>query len=297
MKTLSSQMEASRAERPRSPAIWMAMFGLLFTCLAALPFLAPKLSPEARAPQAQPPRIEAPAQDVNRQPVRRLKWRVVRTIPHDRQAFLQGLLWDQGGFYESTGLEGESTLRRLSYPSGRVEVKRNLPQDVFGEGLVAWKDRLIQITWKSNKAFVWDKKSLLPRREFSYEGEGWGITSSGKQLIMSNGSSMLTFRDPESFTVQRTVQVTLEGRPVPRLNELEYIGGLVWANVWQTNLIVCIHPRTGQVRAVLDLSDILPASQRTGQEDVLNGIAHDPQTGRIWVSGKLWPSIFEIAVS
>ena len=224
-------------------------------------------------------------------------WRVVRTIPHDRDAFLQGLLWEDGGFYESTGIEGQSTLRRLEYPSGKVLKKQQLPDNVFGEGLVAWQDQLIQITWQSQVAYVWDKTTFAQKNQFNYEGEGWGITDDGKSLIMSDGSAKLTFRDPATFAVQRTLEVTLNGHPQTNLNELEWIDGQVWANIWQTDIIARIDPQSGRIVSFLDLSGLLPVSARNGHEDVLNGIAYDPATKRIWISGKRWPSIFEIKVS
>ena len=248
---------------------------------------APSLqAPPQVAPTAQPERASAP---------RKLSWRVVKTIAHDRGAFLQGLLWDSGGFYESTGLEGRSSLRRLA-ADGRVLRNIPLPPQVFGEGLTAWKDSLIQISWKDGRAWKWDKATLASRGEWRYEGEGWGITSDGRELIMSNGSDTLAFRDPNTFQMRRSVRVTANGRPVRDLNELEFIGGRVWANVWQTDTIVLIDPKSGMVSAYLDLSGILPASVRNGTEDVLNGIAYDPATKRIWVSGKQWPRIFQIEV-
>ncbi len=224
-------------------------------------------------------------------------WRVVKTIPHDRNAFLQGLLWEDGGFYESTGIEGESSLRRLEYPSGKVLKQKELPADVFGEGLVAWKDKLIQITWQSQRAYVWDKNSFELKNQFDYQGEGWGITQDGKSLIMSDGSDKITFRDPETFTVQHIVPVTINGQPQANLNELEWINGEIWANIWQTDIIARIDPQSGHITSFLDLSNLLPASARNGHEDVLNGIAYDPKTKRIWISGKRWPSIFEITVA
>ena len=228
--------------------------------------------------------------------VARDRWRVVRTIPHDRDAFLQGLLWEDGGFYESTGIEGQSTLRRLEYPSGKVLKKQELPGNVFGEGLVAWKDELIQITWQSQIAYVWDKNNFQAKNQFNYQGEGWGITTDGKSLIMSDGSDKLAFRDPETFAVQHTISVTINGQPQANLNELEWIDGQIWANIWQSDIIARIDPQSGHVVSFLDLSGLLPASARDGHEDVLNGIAYDPATKRIWISGKRWPSIFEIKV-
>jgi glutamine cyclotransferase len=265
--------------------------GVVFERQQPLPS-APQSSPSTlQSPQAQQVQVAAPSAIS----ARKLSWRVLGSVAHDRSAFLQGLLWDDGGFYESTGLEGRSSLRRLA-ADGRVLKKVALPPDVFGEGLTLWRDTLIQISWQDGRAWKWDKRTLSPRGEWRYNGEGWGITSDGSQLIMSDGSDSLFFRDPGTFRVRRSVRVTLNGRPLRNLNELEYINGRVWANVWQTDQIVLIDPRTGVVTAYLDLANILPPSQRAGGEDVLNGIAYDARTRRIWVSGKLWPRIFSIQV-
>jgi glutamine cyclotransferase len=227
---------------------------------------------------------------------RRLDYEVVNSYPHDPAAFLQGLLWYQGGFYESTGLYGQSTLRRVEFPSGKILKSISLPAELFGEGLALVGDRLVQLTWKSKRGFVYDRDSFALLREFQYDSEGWGITCDGKYLIMSDGSSKLTYLDPNSFAAVRTLSVTMDGRPIDRLNELEFIEGEIWSNVWQTNLVLRIDPGTGKVASFLNLSGILPASMRTGAEDVLNGIAYDAQRKRIFVSGKLWPRIFEIRV-
>jgi len=227
---------------------------------------------------------------------RQLDYEVANSYPHDPAAFLQGLLWYQGGFYESTGLYGQSTLRRIEFPSGKILKSINLPAELFGEGLALAGNRLVQLEWKSKRGFVYDRDSFALLREFRYDSEGWGITYDGKYLIMSDGSSKLTYLDANSFAAVRTLGVTMNGRPIDRLNELEFIEGEIWSNVWQTDLVLRIDPGTGKVTSFLNLNAILPASLRTGTEDVLNGIAYDAQQKRIFVSGKLWPRIFEIRV-
>lgn len=227
---------------------------------------------------------------------RQLSYEVVGSYPHDPAAFLQGLVWHDGGFYESTGLEGRSTLRRVEFPSGKVVQSVSLSPDLFGEGLALVANRLIQLTYTSHRGFVYDRGTFRLLREFSYETEGWGLAYDGKNLIMSDGSAMLTFLDPETFQPVRKLAVVMNGQPVASLNELEFVEGEVWANVWRTDLIVCIDPDSGQVGSFLKLAGILPAGARTGNEDVLNGIAYDAQTKRIFVSGKLWSKLIEIRV-
>jgi glutamine cyclotransferase len=208
-----------------------------------------------------------------------------------------GLLWHDGGFYESTGLEGHSTLRRVEFPSGRVLQKTAVPSPLFAEGLALVGERLVQLTWKSRRGLVYDRKTLKPISYFQYETEGWGLTFDGKNLIMSDGSDTLFYLDKDTYQPVRRLRVTLDGQPVDKLNELEWIEGEVWANVWQTDLVMRIDPTTGRVRSIVDLSGLLPLSQRSGQEDVLNGIAYDPEKKRIFVTGKLWPRLFEIQVN
>jgi glutaminyl-peptide cyclotransferase len=223
-------------------------------------------------------------------------YEVVGSYPHDPQAFLQGLLWHDGGFYESTGQYGQSSLRRVTFPSGEVVQQIALADQYFGEGLALVGDRLIQLTWKSRRGFVYDRLTFGVLGEFGYETEGWGLTYDGTSLIMSDGSDVLTFLDPATYQAVRALSVTLDGRPLRALNELEWIEGEIWANVWQTDLIVRIDPATGRVTGTLDLTGLLPPDQRTGREDVLNGIAYDPTGRRIFVGGKLWPLLFEIRV-
>jgi glutaminyl-peptide cyclotransferase len=238
-----------------------------------------------------------PAADSGRESgARQLDYEVVASYPHDPTAFLQGWLWSEGGFYESTGLNGQSTLRRVEFPSGKILKSISLPPEFFGEGLALVDNRLVQLTWTSKRGFVYDRDSFALVREFRFETEGWGLTYDGKHLVMSDGSSDLTYLDPNTFAPVRKLSVTMNGRPIDNLNELEFIEGEIWSNVWQTDLILRIDPNTGKVNSFLNLRGILPASMRTGYEDVLNGIAYDAGQKRIFASGKSWPRIFEIRV-
>lgn len=241
--------------------------------------------------QGQP---QAEAQGRQIPPALLTPYEVVASFPHDPGAFLQGLVWHDNGFYESTGLNGESTLRRVAFPSGEVLQRVDVPSEYFAEGLTMVGDRLIQLTWKSKKAFVYDRESFGLLGDFPYDTEGWGLTYDGTSLIMSDGSDTLFFLDPDTYEQTRTVRVTLDGRTVPRLNELEFLHGEVWANVWQTDLIVRIDPASGQVVGVLDLTGLLPSGERREDTDVLNGIAYDAETDRTFVSGKRWPLLYEL---
>jgi glutaminyl-peptide cyclotransferase len=227
---------------------------------------------------------------------RRLEYEVVNFYPHDPNAFLQGLVWHEGSLYESTGLYGHSTLRRVELATGKVLKSISLPSNLFGEGLAIVDKRLIQLTWTSKVGMVYDLDSFKLLRRFTYQTEGWGLTYDGKSLIMSDGSSNLTYFNPVTFSPARKLAVTMNGQSVDNLNELEFIDDTIWANVWQTDMIVCIDPVTGRVKSYLNLKGILPDNLRTGKEDVLNGIAYDAQQKRIFISGKLWPYIFEIRV-
>jgi glutamine cyclotransferase len=225
---------------------------------------------------------------------RQVSYEVVNSYAHDSTSFTQGLLWHDGGFYESTGQYGQSKLRRLEFPSGKVLKEISLTPELFGEGLALVDRRLIQLTWKSHRGFVYDLNTFQPLREFSYDTEGWGLTYDGENLILSDGSSDLFYLDPQTFKPVRKLAVRMNGQPIRELNELEFIDGEIWANVWQTDLIVRLDPSTGRVASFLNLKGILAPSDRTGGENVLNGIAYDGDKKRIFVTGKLWPRIFEI---
>jgi glutamine cyclotransferase len=219
---------------------------------------------------------------------------VVHVFPHDPEAYTQGLFYLNGVMYESTGLNGQSSIRKVRLETGEVLQKRDIPEQYFGEGIINWKDRLLEITWKSEVGFIYDLNSFAPKGQFMYPGEGWGLTQDGKRIIMSDGSAELRFWDPETLRETGRVTVTDDGRPVDQLNELEWIKGEVFANVYQTNRIARIDPGTGKITGWIDLTGILPPADRFRQVDVLNGIAYDARTDRLFVTGKLWPKLFEI---
>jgi glutamine cyclotransferase len=223
-------------------------------------------------------------------------WRhtVVRAYPHDPDAFTQGLVYRDGVLYESTGLNGRSTLRRVALETGKVLQRISVDRQYFAEGLAAWGPNLIQLTWNTNVGFVYDRASLRLLRTWTYAGEGWGLADDGRQLVMSDGSSTLRFLSPDTFAVTRRVSVVDGATPVDRLNELEVIDGLVYANVWTTSRIAIVQPADGRVAAWLDLSSLAP--QRASADAVLNGVAYDAGSRRLFVTGKLWPQLFEIRV-
>ena len=223
---------------------------------------------------------------------------VVHAYPHDPHAFTQGLIYVDGHLYESTGLNGRSSLRLVDLTTGNVLQKHDLPAEYFGEGLTDWSSTLIQLTWTSHKALVYDRFSFALERTFDYEGEGWGLTHDATQLIMSDGSSSLRFLDPKTFRVIRHLKVVdAHGHPVENLNELEYIHCEIYANVWQTDDIVRISPRTGKVLGRVDLGGIIDKRELGEHGAVLNGIAYDPAGNRLFVTGKLWPKLFEIKLT
>jgi glutamine cyclotransferase len=224
-------------------------------------------------------------------------YQVVRTYPHDPNAFTQGLIYVDGHLYESTGLNGRSSLRLLDLATGNVLQKHDLAHEFFGEGLTDWGSTLIQLTWTSHKAFVYDRFSFSLQRTISFDGEGWGLTHDETVLILSDGTSTLRLLDPKSLGVTRRLRVTDQsGRAVENLNELEYVRGEIYANVWQTNQIIRISPRTGKVLGRIDLTGIIDKRELHGEGAVLNGIAYDAAGDRLFVTGKLWPKLFEIKV-
>lgn len=221
-------------------------------------------------------------------------YQVLDKFPHDRTAYTQGLLVHNGVFYESTGLYGQSSLRKVEIDTGRVLQRYDLPRQYFGEGLALLNGVLIQLTWKAGKAFFYDSDSFELLRTVDYKGQGWGLTHDGKRLIMSDGSDKLTFRDPRSFAIRNTIRVRENGNPVRHLNELEYIDGVIWANVYQTDDIVLIDPKTGEVSQRLDFAGLVKPEDRYGGEDVLNGIAYDADREAYYVTGKRYSFTYEI---
>jgi glutamine cyclotransferase len=222
---------------------------------------------------------------------------VVNTFPHDRGAFTEGLVFWHGHLYESTGLNGHSDLREVDLTTGNVLRQVSLASEFFGEGLALLGDKAYQLTWQNHTAFRYNLADFKLEKTFSYDGEGWGLTTDGTSLIMSDGTSQIRFLDPATFTVQRTINVLLNGVPVKELNELEYIQGEIFANIWQTNYIVRIDPQTGLVLGVIDCTGLLSPADRAPDTDVLNGIAYDAEHDRIFVTGKKWPKIFEIKLT
>lgn len=219
---------------------------------------------------------------------------VVHIWPHDSSAFTQGLVFHQGAFYESTGLNGASSLRKVELQTGKVLEKVDVPSQYFAEGLAIFGGRLFQLTWQAHKGFIYDLASFRLQGEFPYSGEGWGLTSDDRSLILSDGSHQIRFLDPADFKMQRVISVYNQDQPLRELNELEYIKGEIYANIWHSDLIVRIDPRSGKILGWIDLTGLLPPSERRDDEAVLNGIAYDAAGDRLFVTGKRWPKIFEI---
>ena len=221
-------------------------------------------------------------------------YEVVKSYPHDKGAFTQGLVFYQGALYESTGINGSSSLRRVELETGKVLKKIEVPTQFFAEGLALFNGRLYQLTWQTQRGFVYDLNSFDKLREFSYAGEGWGLTRDANSLIMSDGSSRIRFLDPETFEVRSLITVQDNGRDVLQINELEYVKGEIYANVWMTDRIARIDPQSGKVKAWIDLSGLLQQEARQDPMAVLNGIAYDESSDRLFVTGKYWPKLFEI---
>ena len=221
---------------------------------------------------------------------------VVHTYPHDNTAYTQGLFYLNGFLYEGTGLNNQSSIRKVKLETGEVLEKRDVPGQYFGEGIVNWKDRLIELTWLAQEGFIYDLATFEPRSNYHYPGHGWGLTQDGKRIIMSDGTAQLRFWDPETLAELGRVTVTADGQPVKDLNELEWVKGEIYANVYQTDRIARIDPKSGHVVGWIDCAGLLSPSDPIGAGDgaVLNGIAYDAATGRLFVTGKLWPKLFEI---
>lgn len=217
--------------------------------------------------------------------------------PHDVGAFTEGLIYVGGELYESTGMEGRSEIRRVRLTDGAILQSKAIEPDLFGEGVVNWGDELISLTWRDGIGFRWDRRTLTRKGSFSYLGEGWSLTQDGKRLIMSDGTPWLRFLDPMTLKETGRVKVTAEGRPVRNLNELEWVKGEVLANIWLTNRIARIDPATGRVKGWIDLSSLPEISMGLGPDAVPNGIAYDHDKGRLFVTGKNWPHLYEIGLT
>ncbi len=234
---------------------------------------------------------------VAQNPPQFIDYQLIKSYPHDTHAYTQGLLFHDGSLYESTGIEGQSTLREVELETGRVLRARSLPSHYFGEGLELVGDTLYQLTWQNGRALLYGVEDFKPIREFTYGGEGWGLASDDTLLYMSNGTERIQVLDPKTFTTLRTIEVYSNEGSVPYINEMEWIDGAIWANVYTTNQLIRIDPATGAVTGVVDLSKLLPLLEWTPQQDVLNGIAYNPENEHLYVTGKNWNLLFEIKLT
>jgi glutaminyl-peptide cyclotransferase len=222
-------------------------------------------------------------------------YRIVHAYPHDTDAYTEGLFYQDGYLYESTGKVGASTVRKVALETGEVVQRHDVPAPYFGEGIISWKHQLIQLTWRAQTGFVYDLASFKLQRTFAYPGEGWALTRNDKHIYMSDGSSVLRVLDPDTLATIGSLMVTADGVPVTNLNELEWVHGEIYANIWLSNRIARIDPANGQVIGWIDLSGLLDISKLPDPaNDVLNGIAWDAEHDRLFVTGKCWPTLFEI---
>jgi glutamine cyclotransferase len=228
---------------------------------------------------------------------KRYGYKVVHSYPHDIEAFTQGLVYDKGVLYEGTGQKTGSSLREVELQSGRVIRQHNLDASLFGEGIALYRDRIYEVTWENKVGFIYDKATFNVINKIYYSTQGWGLTTINDNIVMSDGSNVLAFYEPDMFTIVSRIEVYDNEKKVDSLNELEYINGEIWANIWMSDLIARIDPASGKVLAYVDLKGLLPESDRTPETDVLNGIAYDPDGRRIFVTGKKWPKLFEIRLT
>jgi glutamine cyclotransferase len=264
---------------------------LVFGCDAARDSNVPSSShPNSESPSANSRVAPEPSPDK----AQAYGYEVENVYPHDRAAFTQGLIFKDGILWESTGQFGASSLRKVDLKTGRVLKLIPVPREFFAEGMTVFHDKVYQLTWQSQKGFIYKPDDFTKTGEFQYTGEGWGLTHDKDSLIMSDGTNQIRFLDPETFAVRRTISVFENGQPLRELNELEYVKGEIYANVWQTDRIVRIDPRDGRLTGTVDLTGLLPVADQDAETDVLNGIAYDEATDRLFVTGKLWSKLFEI---
>ena len=263
---------------------------VLFIVLLVAAVLASVLACSAPSTAGQ---AENGAQATDAVPV--YSYQVVNTWPHDAEAYTQGLVYHDGLLFESTGLRGESSLRRVELKTGKVKKKVDVPRQYFAEGITIFRDKIFQLTWQSQKGFVYDLKKFKQEGEFTYEGEGWGLTHDDHSLILSDGTNRIRFLDPASFQVQRTISVFDQGQPLTELNELEYIKGEIYANIWRADRLVRIDPTTGKITGWVDMTGLHhQGNSGIARENCLNGIAYDAEGDRLFVTGKRWPLVYEI---
>jgi len=255
---------------------------LALVCVLGAPAFAqaPSPAPVAAVATAPPDRIYSA--------------RIIRSFPHDPSAFTEGLLYEDGAIYESTGLVGRSGIRKSQLETGQVLLQRELKPPYFGEGIVTWKGKLVQLTWQHQVGFIYGAADFTPRGSFKYGGEGWALTKDDHRLIMSDGTDQIRFLDPDTLAETGRINVTFQGKPVRDINEVEWVKGEIFANIWQTDIIVRIDPKTGQVLGRISLNGLPLAQDRNGGEDVMNGIAYDAKSDRLLVTGKQWSKIYQI---
>lgn len=288
-RVMSFTLWFDHGRRTMAPAALAALALALVGC--SLPATAPAIAPPSvGAANATTVRATLSA------PPRRLRAEIVARLPHDRDAFTQGLLIHRGQMYESTGIEGQSQVRHVELDTGHVLASAAFDRREFGEGLAVWNGELIGLTWTDGVARRWRISDLVPAGTFRYEGQGWGLTADRTHLIQSDGSANLVFRNPATFAVERTITVRSAGRAVTRLNELEFVGGRIWANIWMTPWIAVIDPADGRVTDMIDLSPLVAEVGADNYDAVANGIAFDAVNRRLYVTGKLWPTLFQIHV-
>jgi len=287
------RQQTSVAIQPATPA----NMPTLLPTATPQPTIATPTSRPSNTPTPQPTSANQTQTDISTaapvEPVT-YTYEIINTYPHDRSAFTQGLVFTDAILYEGTGLKGQSTLRKVELDTGQVLQRYDLPDQFFGEGITIFNERLIQLTYQARLGFVYDKDSFAPNGEFTYPTEGWGLTHDGQRLIMSDGTANLYFLDPDTFAEIGRVEVRNQFGPVNNLNELEYIHGQVYANIWKTNFIAIINPHTGQVVGWINLAGLLSQADFAERVDVLNGIAYDAKGDRLFVTGKWWPKLFEI---
>ena len=244
------------------------------------------------APVAAQPESPAPAAALAPIPLEVAQ--IVKRYPHDPRAFTEGLFIDRGQLFDSTGESGRSSVREVELASGKVLRTVAVPAPQFGEGIAPWQGQILSLTWRDGVGYRWDRKTFKRLSTFRYTGEGWSLTSTGQELVMSDGTDVLRFIDPRTFAVKRTLKVTVQGRPLRLLNELEWVNGQVLANVWMTDFAVRIDPLSGKVVGLIDLTALHQAAGMFGQDQVANGIAWDSQTRKLYFTGKEWPALFEV---